>query len=162
MSLYSIAVHPEAVYINPLPGHHNPIRLPNAAVTGSANVTIHSGYVNRNDNLFNKGDTYVKVFVHEKKVHTSRVHYDTHYPEFEESFIVHSLSRMDIMKFELWDKNGRFSNDEYAGSITTSCDEVINKRMNGKRKPYFASANGDEARSNSIHRLHMTIQCRDF
>ena len=159
-----LLVHPEAVMMLPLPGQgpNSIYRYPTYASTGKANITLHSGYINRNDNIFNKGDSYVKVFVNEKKIGTSNVSYNTYYPQFHGiSWFVPSLTRMDIMKFELWDKNG-FTKDEYAGSITTSCDEVINKRLNGKIKSYFTGTSEDETKSNSNHRLHLTIQCQGF
>jgi hypothetical protein len=63
---------------------------------------------------------------------------------------------MDVLKFEVWDSDTE--HDDYLGSVATTCDEIITKRMNNKRKTHYWSR-GTAGLSN---RLAMTINCERF
>lgn len=90
--------------------------------------------------------------MNEKYIGQTNTSYNTYYPQFGKSFSISSLSQTDIMKFELWDKN-TVNRDEYAGSITTSCSEIVEKRMNDKKRTHYANQN---------HKLIITINCKGF
>lgn len=116
---------------------------------GSLTVIIHRGYV-KHDDFLTKGDIFVKLFVSQREIGRTATARDTYYPAFERKFVVSSLSRNDVIKFELWDEDS--NGNEYEGSITTTCDEVISERVNKKKRSYY----------HDDHKLFMTISCLGF
>lgn len=76
------------------------------------------------------------------------------YPVFEETFIIQSLGRSEPLNFELWDENSAPFHDRYINTISTTCDDIITKRAEGKKKPYYETP--------SANRLYMTINCTTF
>jgi len=157
-----LKINPQAISLVPaIPGQGNSFinrspTIPVSGLHGNAKITVHGGYVKHDDNAFSKTDTYVKVFLNTQSVGTTSVKSNTYYPVWEQQFVADSLTRMDVIKFEVWDSDTE--HDDYIGSIATTCDEVVAKRMNNKKKThYFAKGNGSP-----INRLSITIDCNNF
>lgn len=158
-----LRVDPQAISLVPsLPGQgddnrvNRPITIPINGNHGSVKIVIHNGYVRHDDNVFSKGDIYVKVFVNSRSVGTTAISPNTYNPSFEQTFIVDSLTRMDVLRFEIWDSDTE--HDDYLGSVATTCDEVITKRMNNKRKTHHWS----RGTAGFTNRVVLTINCQNF
>lgn len=134
----------------------NPLISPIATTTmslykmfGSSLVKIHSGFVHHDDAL-SRGDIFIKLYINDRFIGQTQTHHSTYRPRFNEEFPVRSLSRLDILKFEIWDQDP--GTNEYLGSFSTTCDEILVKRMNNKMRSHFS---GD-------HRILVTIKCENF
>lgn len=153
-----LKVNPLAISLSPFPGNDingqrvNPVpRPPTAGNHGNVSVKFSSGHIALDDNAFSKGDPYVKYYVNNRFVDRTATRYNTYYPKFNENFVVNSLTRMDILKFEVWNENP--NKDDYIFSITTTCDEILSKRMNQKKRTH---------NSGLVNRLVLTITCAGF
>lgn len=123
--------------------------VPTPSRFGSLTVTIHRGYI-KHDDVLSKGDIFIKLFVSEREIGKTVTAKDTYNPEYNRKFQVSSLSRNDVIKFEIWDEDS--SGNEYLGSITMTCDEIISVRKNKIKRSYYSNS----------HRLFITISCLDF
>lgn len=122
---------------------------PSISRFGSLTVFIHKGYI-KHDDTWSKGDIFIKLFVSERFIGQTATARDTYYPEYQKKFLISSLSRSDVIKFEIWDEDS--TGNEYEGSITTTCDEVIAGRVNKKPRSFYSND----------HRLFITISCLGF
>lgn len=149
-------MNPLAISHSPFPGNDingqrvNPVpRPPTSGHHGNVSVKFATAYI-RHDDTFSEGDPYVKFYVNNRFIDKTATRYNTHHPKFNENFIVNSLTRMDILKFEAWNENS--GKDDYIFSITTTCDEILSKRMNKRKRTHEDSGN----------RLALTITCAGF
>ena len=114
-------------------------------------VRFSNAHIEYDDNAFSKADPYVKFYVNDRFIDKTATRYNSHYPKFDENFFVNSLSRTDVLKFEVWNEN--LSKDDYIFSITTTCDDILTKRMNQKKRTHH---------SGLVNRLALTITCGGF
>lgn len=126
-------------------------KVPTSGLHGNVTVKFGDAYIDHNDNFLNKGDPYVKFFVASRLIGKTVTSHNTYYPKFKETFSFKPLTKMDILKFEVWNENtGR---DEYIFSIAISCDEVMTKRLNRRMKTHY---------SGLVNKLALAITCEGF
>lgn len=153
-----LKVNPLAISLSPFPGNDingqrvNPLpRPPTSPHHGNLSVKFVDAYIKYDDNPFSKGDPYVKFYVNTRLIDRTGTRLNTYNPKFNENYFVNSLTRMDVLRFEVWNENS--SNDDYIFSITTTCDEILSKRMNQKSRSHH---------SGLVNRLKLIITCGGF